>query len=342
MLSPPPSIGSGKDVGRAQSKPMPSSHDTSTMRLPGAKRLSSSRVTNINGAPVSCSTQLTTMSCSARKDASGTGRRSSGTWQRLGSPSSCSKRTMRAEWIGEATALTARWVRTSTSFTPCALRAVTAPRPVAPKLMTAARSRRPSFRSDRRGDRIDGTMGQDVDVIHAVRVEGRHRAPASSPEADDRGPQPPAILARRPDELQGMQHRAVTGQLVVLVKDVQAERTIGRPVIHRLEGDQRQPAVDADLGDLLVLDAMRPAPQHLSLPPRQQVLWLRLGKQDDIAFRDELVTRAKAGDKWRQLFVRNAETVAVTALEIDTFSQVSLDPLELQRMDRQPALVLLP
>ena len=50
---------------------------------------------------------------------------------------------MRAEWIGEATAVTSRWVSTWTSFTPDAFRAVTAPRPVAPKLMTAARSGRP-------------------------------------------------------------------------------------------------------------------------------------------------------------------------------------------------------
>ena len=69
-------------------------------------------------------------------------------------------------------------------------------------------------------------MGQDVDVVHAVRVQGRHRAPAGRPEADDGRPEPAAVVARDADELQGMQHRAVTGQLVVLVKDVQAERAV--------------------------------------------------------------------------------------------------------------------
>ena len=114
------------------------------MRVPGAKAARSSSVTNISGASVSCSTQLTTMSCSARKPASGTrppsvSARSSGS----GSSGVVLELHDRVEWIGEATAATSRWVRTSTSWTPCAFSAVTAPRAVAPKPMTAARSRRP-------------------------------------------------------------------------------------------------------------------------------------------------------------------------------------------------------
>ena len=42
------------------------------MRLPGGNAPRSSSVRNISGASVSCSTQLTTMSCSARNAASGT------------------------------------------------------------------------------------------------------------------------------------------------------------------------------------------------------------------------------------------------------------------------------
>jgi len=70
-------------------------------------------------------------------------------------------------------------------------------------------------------------MGQDVYVIHAVRVQGCDRAPAGSPEADDSRPQTAAVLARHPHEFQGMQNRAVTGHLVVLMKDMQPEGTIG-------------------------------------------------------------------------------------------------------------------
>ena len=97
---------------------------------------------------------------------------------RSGSPGSCSKCTMRAEWIGEA-------------------------------------------------DRGDAAVGEDVDVVHAVRVEGGHRAAAGRPEADDGRPQPAAVVAGRPDELQRVQHRAVAGQLVVLVEDVQVEPAVG-------------------------------------------------------------------------------------------------------------------
>ena len=169
---------------------------------------------NISGASGSCSTQLTTMSCSARNAASGhsavVGERAGCA---VGSSVSWSKCTMRTEWIGEPTAATPRLVRTSTSCTPCALSAVTAPRAVAPKPMTAAL-------------------------------------------------QPPAVVAGRPDQLQGVQHRAVAGQLVVLVEHVQAERAVGGPVVHRLERDQGQPPVDGQLGDLRVLDAVRPAPQR--------------------------------------------------------------------------------
>ena len=138
-------------------------------------------------------------------------------------------------------------------------------------------------------------MGQDVNVVHAVRVEGRHGAPAGSPEADDGCPEPTTVLTRRPDEFQSVQHRAVTGQFVVLVKDMQAERAVGIPVVHRLKGDQRQPPLDAQLGDLLVLHTMRPAPQDLPIPHLREVLGLRLGQQDDIAFREEFFTGAKPG-----------------------------------------------
>jgi hypothetical protein len=186
------------------------------------------------------------------------------------------------------------------------------------------------------------TMGQDIDVVHAVRVKGCHRAPAGSPEADDGRPEPAAIFTSRPDEFQGMQHRAVAGQFVVLVKDMQAERTVSIPVVHRLKGDQGEPPLDAQLGDLLVLDTMRPAPQDLPDPHLRQVLGLRLGQQDDIAFREELFAGTEPGHTRCELVIGYAELLAVAALKIDAFPQVSIDPFEVQRMDREPPLVLLP
>lgn len=82
--------GCSKDVGRAQENPMASSHDTSMMRLPGSNAARSSSTRNVNGASVSCSTQFTTMSRSARKPASGTAPVSVSAWAPL-------KCTIRAE-----------------------------------------------------------------------------------------------------------------------------------------------------------------------------------------------------------------------------------------------------
>ena len=119
---------------------MPSSQETSTTIVRDVSDVRSSSVRNTRGASVSCSTQLTMMSCSPRKRGSGTRPCGVAAWLTRVVESSLSKWIMRTEWMGEATAATCRWVRTSTSFTPIALRAVTAPRAVAPNPMTTARS----------------------------------------------------------------------------------------------------------------------------------------------------------------------------------------------------------
>ena len=67
----------------------------------------------------------------------------------------------------------------------------------------------------------------------------------------------------------------------------------------------------------------------------------RLGQQDDVAVGDELVAGQQPGDVRRQLLVGHAEALAVAAFEVDARPQVGVDPLEVPRMDRQPALVLL-
>ena len=114
------------------------------MRLPGRNAARSSVLRKVSGASVSCSMQLTMMSFSARKAASGTRPRSV--------IDVAGRRRVRVvvelhgsatEWIGEPTAATPRLVSTATSWTPCALSAVTAPRAVAPKPITTALSRRP-------------------------------------------------------------------------------------------------------------------------------------------------------------------------------------------------------
>ena len=111
-------IGSAKDVGLAQLNPMPSSIDTSTMRLPGRKASRSSRRRYVSGAFGSCSVQLTTMSFLDRYSGRATGPSSVFTVLADGEASSCSNCTMSTEGIGELTAAMSRFVSTRTSCTP--------------------------------------------------------------------------------------------------------------------------------------------------------------------------------------------------------------------------------
>lgn len=55
-------------------------------------------------------------------------------------------------------------------------------------------------------------------------------------------------------------------------------------MVHGLPGNQGQPPVDAELGHLLVLHAVRPSPQNLLLPQPGDVLMHRFGQQENVAF----------------------------------------------------------
>ena len=52
-------------------------------------------------------------------------------------------------------------------------------------------------RVDRRADRGDAAVGQDLDVVDAVRVQRGDGAAGGGAEADDDGPQPAAVVAGR-------------------------------------------------------------------------------------------------------------------------------------------------
>ena len=107
--------------------------------------------------------------------------------------------------------------------------------------------------------------------MYTQRVQRRHRASRSGAEADDSGPQPATVGARRTDDRHGMQHRAVASDLVVLMEDMQFERAVATPQVHRLERDKRLSTVDGVLSQLLVLHAVRPAPQHLAAAKLGQI-----------------------------------------------------------------------
>ena len=117
---------------------------------------------------------------------------------------------------------------------------------------------------NRRTDGGDVPVGQHPHIVDAVGVQGGDGAAGGGAEPDDGSAQPPTVAAGDPGQLHGVQDGAVARQLVVLVEDVQPEPAVGLPVIHRLEGDQRQPPIDGDLGQRGILHAVRPAPDDLS------------------------------------------------------------------------------
>ena len=124
---------------------------------------------------------------------------------------------------------------------------------------------RDPHRMDGGAHRGNPAVGQHLDIVDAVGVEGRDRAAGRGAEADDDGAQAAAVVTGGTGQGQGVQHRAVAGQFVVLVEHVQAEAAVAGPVVHRLERDQGELLVDRQLGDGPVLDAVRPAPEDLAV-----------------------------------------------------------------------------
>ena len=117
---------------------------------------------------------------------------------------------------------------------------------------------------DRRTDGGHVPVGQHTHIVDAVGVQRGDRAAGGGAESDDGSAQPATVAAGDSGQLHGVQDGAVARELVVLVKDVQAESAVGLPVVHRLEGDYRQPPIDGDLSQRGILHAVRPAPDDLS------------------------------------------------------------------------------
>ena len=90
-----------------------------------------------------------------------------------------------------------------------------------------------------------------------------------------------------------------------------------------------------------VLDAVRPAPEDLAVPELRDVGSRRLGQHDDVAPGHQLGPRQDAADLGGQLGIADPELPAVALLEEDAGAELLLDPAEVQRVDREPELVLL-
>src|SRR6478609_449410 len=196
-------------------------------------------------------------------------------------------------------------------------------------------------RVDRRRDSRLLTVRQHVDVADPERLERGDRPAGRGAEADDDRAALGAVVTGDPRDLEGVEHRAVAGELVVLVEDVEAERAVLVPVVHRLEGDERQLPVDGGLRQLGVLHAVRPAPEHLPDPQGRDVTEQGLRRENDVALRDELLATEEPADVALELVVGHAVPLAVAGLEEDPPAQLLGDPVDVLGVQWQPVLVLL-
>jgi len=112
-------------------------------------------------------------------------------------------------------------------------------------------------------------------------------------------------------------------------------------MVHCFERHERQSTVDCHLSEGRVLNAVRPPPQNLSDSQRLEVVNLRLGKEDDIAFLDQLGASANPSTRTGDAGIGNSEGLAVTGLEVDPGSDVLGDTIEVKWMNREAAFVRL-
>ena len=196
-------------------------------------------------------------------------------------------------------------------------------------------------RVDRGGDRCRAAVREHAHVVHPMGAQRRHGPARGRAEADDHRGQAAAVVAGRAAQLEGVQHGAVPGDLVVEVEDVQAERAVAPPVVHRLEGDRGEALVERELGHDLVLHEMRPPPQHLAVAHLTEVVVLRFGQQQHVGRRDQRGAVQDAADQRAQLVVGHAEALAVARLQQHARAQVVGDPVEVARMQRNTPLIRL-
>ena len=194
---------------------------------------------------------------------------------------------------------------------------------------------------DRRRDRRRPPVREHTNVMHAVRPQRRHGTARGGAEPDHHAGQASSVVARRPAQLQGVQHRAVAGDLIVHVEDVEAEGSVAAPVVHRLERDHGEAFVEGELGHHFVLDEVRPSPENLAVAHVAQVGVLRLRQEQDVGGGDQLGAVEDAAHERPQIGVLDPEPLAVAGLEQHVRAQIFGNPVEVARMQWHAALIRL-
>ena len=100
------------------------------------------------------------------------------------------------------------------------------------------------------------------------------------------------------------------------MEHVQTKSAVGLPMVHRLEGDQRQPPVDGELRQGGIQHTMRPAPDDLPHKHFREIFGLDLRQQDDVAAGDQLFTGPDSTHEFGQLAVVNAIALGIAVLNV--------------------------
>lgn len=99
--------------------------------------------------------------------------------------------------------------------------------------------------------------------------------------------------------------------------------------------------INGDLRQLPVLNAVWPSPERLTDTQLGDVVEHRFGLQNDITFGDQLFSCAEPGEHTFEVVVGKSEILAVAVFEVDAATEFGRYAVEVPRMQRMSALVLL-
>ena len=157
----------------------------------------------------------------------------------------------------------------------------------------------------RRTARRPPTTGRWVSTVTSLTPSADsapHRAARGGAEADHRGAQAAAVVAGDPEQLKRVQDRAVAGQLVVLVEDVD-----GRSRPRRSSGSsppRRSASARRSMASWVISRSCTQCGQPQTTCPGRSVSRSSasgLGSSEHVALREELLARAQPADQRREL-----------------------------------------
>ena len=114
------------------------------------------------------------------------------------------------------------------------------------------------------------------------------------------------------------------------------ELSLTSPVVHCLPRDECEFPVDGNLGEVVVLDGVRPTPQDLPGTHAFKITQKWLGQKNHVCLLQYLLAGGHSTHILGEMLIREPEAETVPMLQHNSFAEVFVDVLEVLRMNRQP------